>query len=70
MKVSIFEDVDVGGAIDEWVSVLERLNTDKVYYEELVSAAIKHSRRPEIKSDYLVELFERELQYAIKRSRV
>ena len=69
MKVSIFVNVDTGGAIDEWVSVLERLNTDKVYYEELVADAIRHSRRPEIKSDYLIERFERELQHAIQGSR-
>jgi hypothetical protein len=48
---------------------LERLNTDKVYYEEMVTAAI-HNRRPEIEPDYLmIELFERELQYAVERAR-
>ncbi len=56
--------VDPAGPIDEWVSVLERLNTDKVYYDELVTAAIRNSQRPEIQSDYLTERFERELQYA------
>jgi glycosyltransferase involved in cell wall biosynthesis len=60
--------IDPSGAIDDWVSALERLHTDKVYYEKLASAAIEHSRRPEIQSDYLVQLFERELQHTVERS--
>jgi hypothetical protein len=60
--------VDPTGNIDDWVSVLEHLNTDKVYYEKLVTAAIKHSKRPEIQSEYLVGLFENELKKVIERS--
>jgi hypothetical protein len=62
--------LDPSGNINEWVSVLKRLHTDNVYYEELVSAAIRHSKRLEMQPDYLTELFERELQNAIKCSRV
>jgi len=57
--------VNLSNDIDEWASVLERLNIDNVYYEEMVTAAINHNRRPEIQTDYLFELFESELQYAV-----
>jgi glycosyltransferase involved in cell wall biosynthesis len=62
--------IDPASEIDEWISVLNRLNTDILFYEKLVTEAIRHSRRPEMKSDYLVDLFERELQYVIDRSKV
>jgi len=62
--------LDPEGPINAWTSVLERLQTDVIYYDELVAAAIRHSKRPEIQPEYLTEIFERELQYAIENSRV
>jgi len=59
--------VDPVGPIDEWISVLERLKNNKVYYEALVAESIRHSKRAEIQPEYLTEIFERELQYAIER---
>lgn len=61
--------LDPEGPINAWTSVLERLQTDEVYYDELVAAAVRHSKRPEIQPEYLTEIFERELQYAIGHSR-
>ena len=61
--------VDPAGPISAWTSVLERLQTDKLYYDTLVTAAIRHSKRAEIQPEYLTEIFERELQYAIERSK-
>ena len=62
--------IDPHGDIGEWVSALERINSDKEYYEGLVTAAIRHSKRQEIQPDYLIKLFERELQFVIKGSYV
>lgn len=62
--------LDPEGPINAWISVLERLQTDEVYYDELVDAALRHSKRPEIQPEYLTEHFESELQYAIENSRV
>jgi len=61
--------IDPKGPIDAWTSVLERLQNDKVYYDELLTAAIKHSKRAEIQPEYLTEIFERELQHAIESSK-
>ena len=61
--------IDPAGPIDAWTSILERLKTDKAYYNELVDAALRHSQRVEIQPEYLAEIFERELQYAIEHSR-
>ena len=61
--------LDPEGSINAWTSVLERLQTDEVYYNELVDAALKHSKRTEIQPEYLTEIFEHELQYAIEHSR-
>jgi glycosyltransferase involved in cell wall biosynthesis len=60
--------IDPEGPIDAWTSVLERLQTDEIYYDELLNAAIRHSKRAEIQPEYLTEIFERELQHAIERS--
>ena len=61
--------LDPEGSINAWTSALERLQTDEVYYDKLVAAALRHSKRPEIQPEYLTEIFERELQYAIEHSR-
>jgi glycosyltransferase involved in cell wall biosynthesis len=61
--------VDPDGDINEWVSALERLNSDNVYYEEMISAAIRYSQRKEIQPEYLVELFERELRFVLHGQR-
>jgi glycosyltransferase involved in cell wall biosynthesis len=62
--------IDPEGPVDGWTSVLERLQTDKVYYDELVTAAIRHSKRAEIQPEYLTAIFERELEHAIECSKV
>jgi glycosyltransferase involved in cell wall biosynthesis len=61
--------VDPEGPIDAWASVLERLQTDEVYYKGLVDAAFRHSKRPEIQPEYLTEIFEHELRYAVEHSK-
>jgi glycosyltransferase involved in cell wall biosynthesis len=62
--------IDPNGPIDAWTSVLKRLQTDELYYNDLVAAAVKHSKRKEIQPEHLTEQFERELQYSIAHSRV
>lgn len=54
--------VDPEGPVDTWVSILERLHNDELYYKEMADAAIRHSRRPEIQPEYIARCFERELQ--------
>jgi glycosyltransferase involved in cell wall biosynthesis len=61
--------VDPAGPVNAWTSALERLQTDEVYYNKLVDAAFRHSKRAEIQPEYLAEIFERELQYAIEHSK-
>lgn len=61
--------VDSDGPVHAWTSVLERLQTDEVYYNELVDAAFRHSKREEIQPEYLTEIFEHELQQTIELSK-
>jgi glycosyltransferase involved in cell wall biosynthesis len=59
--------IDPSGSVNEWVSVLKRLESDNVYYEKLASAALLHSKRLELRPEYIVDLFEHELHRAIER---
>ena len=61
--------IDPFGSIDDWISVLKRLESDHVYYEKLASAALSHSKRLELRPEYIVDLFEHELHCAIERSK-
>ena len=59
--------IDPSGPIDKWISILKRLSSDNDYYEALVSAAFRHSKRPELQPEYLIEIFEHELHRAIEK---
>ena len=61
--------VDPAGPIDAWIAVLDRLQTDKAYYDKLVDAAFRNSQRAEIQPQYLTEIFEREMQYAVEHAK-
>ncbi len=60
--------IDPKADVQEWVSVLERFTRDDTYYQEYSNKALEHNQRPEMKSAYLAELFERELRYSIEHA--
>jgi len=61
------ELIDPRTDIQEWVSILTRLNIDGRYYKELSMKALEHNRRHEMTSAYLADLFERELRYVMEK---